>query len=183
MSTGAPDVKHTFSFSAGARRRTKRLLAGRAPLPAVLPEPGSLLLGSTALPHSGLRLPASVLPAPLSPVFSAILPEPGLSIFPPVGPLPLHQLHPSAPASGMALAEIALRGGGAPVTISPGSEPRPPAGVSSCPSAAARARGRGCRTRGRSPRDAPGTSRPRRSAGDYFFLSFFGISVLHPLVA
>lgn len=162
-------MKQTFcEFSTGPRRRTKRLLAEWAPLPAVLPEPGRLLLGSPALPHSGLRLPASVLPSPVPPVFPAILPEPG-HVFPPVRPLHLHQLHPSASASGMALAEVALRRGGAPVTVTPGSQPRPTAGVSSCPSAAPRSRGRGCSSRGRSSRDAPWTSRPGRSSGDFNF--------------
>lgn len=154
------------SLSAGPRGGTKRLFAERAPLPAVLPEPGRLLFGSPALPHSGLGLPASVLPPSLPAVFPAILPEPGLGLFPPVGPLPLHQLHPSTSASGMALTEVALRGGGAPVTVAPGSEPRSPAGVSSCPSVAARSRGRSRHARGRSPRDAPGTPRPGRPAGD-----------------
>lgn len=157
-----------FFFSTGPRGRTKRLLAEWAPLPAVLPEPGRLLLGSPALPHSGLRLPASVLPSPVPPVFLTILPEPG-HVFPPVRPLHLHQLHPSASASCMALAEVALRGGGAPVTVSPGSQPRPPAGVSSCPSAPPRSRRRSCCSWGRPSRDAPGTSRPGRSSGDYMF--------------
>lgn len=168
-------MKQTLSFSAGPRRRTKRLFAEWAPLPAVLPEPGRLLLGSPALPHSGLGLPASVLPSPLSPVVPAILTEPGLCVFPPVRPLPLHQLHPSTSASGMALAEVALRGRGAPVTVAPGSEPRPPTGVPSCPSAAARSRGRCCCSRGRSSWDAPGTSRPGGSAGDLVYLFRFSI--------
>lgn len=167
----APDMKQTFWFSAGPRRRTKRLFAERAPFPAVLPESGRLLLGSPALPHSGLRLPASLLPTPLSAVFIAILSEPGLCLFPPVRPLPLHQLHPSAPASSVALAEVALRGRGATVTVSPGFEPGPPSGVSSCPTAAARSRGRGCSARRRSSRDAPGTSRPGWSSGDFFCFS------------
>lgn len=155
------------SISAGPRRRTKWLFAERAPLPAVLPEPGRLLLGSPALPHSGLGLPASVLPTSLPAVVPAVLPEPGLGLFPPVGPLPLHQLHPPAPAGGMALTEVALRGRGPPVTVASGAEPRSPAGVPGCPSAAARSRGRRRGARGRSPRDAPGTPRPGGPAGHY----------------
>lgn len=156
------DVKRLFP--SGPRRGTQRLLPGWAPLPAVLPEPGRLLLGTSALPHSGLGLPAPVFPSPLPAVVSAVLPEPGL--FALVGPLPLHQLHPSASAGGMALAEVALRGGGAPVTVAPGSEPRPPSGVPSCPSAAARARGRRRRSRGGALGDAPGPPRPGGASGD-----------------
>lgn len=70
----------------------------------------------------------------------------------------------------MALTEVALRGGGPPVTVAPGSEPRSPAGVCGCPSAAARSRGRRRRARGRPPRDAPGTPRPGGPAGDYIHL-------------
>lgn len=159
-----PDV--TRLSLPGARRGTERLLPGRASLPAVLPEPGRLLLGPAALPHSGLGLPAPVLPSPLSAVVSTILSEPGLSLLPLVGPLPLHQLHPSASAGSMALAEVALRGGGPPVTVAPGPEPRPPAGVPGGASAAARARRRCCRARGRAPGDAPGPPRPGGPPGE-----------------
>lgn len=170
-----PDVKRLFP--PGPRRGTKRLFPGWAPLPAVLPEPGRLLLGTSALPHSGLGLPAPVFSSPVSAIVSAILSEPGLSLFALVGPLPLHQLHPSTPAGSMALAEVALRGGGAPVTVAPGSEPRPPSGVPSCPSAAARSRGR-CRcSRGRSPRDAFGPPRPGGASGESL-LFIFGLCVL-----
>lgn len=79
-----------FFLGAGARGRTERLLSERAPLPVVLPQPGRLLLGSPPLPHSGLRLPAAVLPSPVPAVVPVILPEPGLGLLPPVGPLPLH---------------------------------------------------------------------------------------------
>lgn len=170
-----PDVKRLFP--SGPRRGTKRLVPGWAPLPAVLPEPGRLLLGPSALPHSGLGLPAPVFPSPLPAVVSAVLSEPGLSLFALVGPLPLHQLHPSTSAGSMALAEVALRGGGAPVTVAPGSEPRPPAGVPSCPPAAARSRGRCCCSRGRSLRDASGPPRPGGASGDSFVF-IFGLCVL-----
>lgn len=162
-------------FASGPRRGTKRLFPGRAPLPAVLPQPGRLLVGTSALPHSGLGLPAPVFPSPLPAIVSAILSEPGLSLFPLVGPLPLHQLHPSASAGSMALAEVALRGGGAPVTVAPGSEPRPPSGVPSCPSAAARARGRCCCSRGRSPGDAFRPPRPGGSSGESLVFYFWAL--------
>lgn len=167
----APDTNRLFP--SGPCRGTKRLVSGWPTLPAILPEPGRLLLGTSALPHSGLGLPAPVFPSPLPAIVSAILPEPGLGLFPLVGPLPLHQLHPSTSAGSMALAEVALRGGGAPVTVTPGSEPRPPSGVPSCPSAAARSRGRCCSSRGRSLRDAPGPPRPGGSAGELFLASGF----------
>lgn len=170
-----PDVKRLFP--PGPRRGTQRLFPGWAPLPAVLPEPGRLLLGTSALPHSGLGLPAPVFPSPLSAIVSALLSEPGLSLFPPVGPLPLHQLHPSTSAGSMALAAVALRGGGAPVTVAPGSEPRPPSGVPSCPSAAARSRGRCCCPRGRSLRDAFGPPRPGGPSGESLVF-IFGLCVL-----
>lgn len=155
----------------GARRRTERLLSGRQALPAVLVEPGCLHGGAAALPHPGLRLPASVLPSTVPAVLSAVLPEPRLGLPAPVGPVPVHQLPPPAPAGRLALAEVALRGRGPTVSVSPGAEPGPPPGVRSRPAAPARPGGGGGGSGGRTPRDAPGTPRPGGAAGASFFLN------------
>lgn len=69
-----------LSLSAGARRRPELLPRG-SPLAAVLSVlTGGLLLGAAAVPHSGLGLPAAVLPAAVPAVVAAVRhgAEPGL---------------------------------------------------------------------------------------------------------
>lgn len=155
-------------FGAGAHGRTERLLSRGAPLPAVLAEPGRVLVRPPTLPHAGLRLPATLLSPSVPAVLAAVLPEPGLGLLPPAGPLLLHQLPASAPAGGMALAEVALRGRGAAGSVSPRAEPGPPPGILGRAAAPARPRGGRCGPRGGSSGDAPGTSRLGGSAGEKF---------------
>lgn len=160
----------------GPRGRTVQLLSQRPALAALLAEPGGLFLGSASLPHSGVRLPAALLPTSIPPVLAVLFPESRHRIPAFTGPLSVHQLPPPAPAGGVALPALALRGRGASVAVTPRSELRSAAGVSGRPAAAPSWTGRRSRgAGGRSSGDArDGSPRTGRHSGEFkhFIFSF-----------
>ncbi len=117
-------------LSTGPCGRTVQLLSGRATLAARFAEPGSVFLGSPALPHSGVRFPAALLSTSIPPVLTVLFPESRHRLPAFTGPLSVHQFPPSAPAGSVAFPALALRGRGASVAVTPRSEFRSAAGVS-----------------------------------------------------
>jgi len=158
------------------------LLSERTALPALLAEPGVLLLGSPALPHPSLGLPAALLPSSLSAVLTVLFPRPGHGIPAFTGALPVHQLAPPAPPApaGLALPALALRGRRATVSVPPRVEFRPASRVSRRPAAPAPRPGRRSRgAGGSSSGDAcNGASRAGGHSGEFSgalptFMRFF----------
>lgn len=108
---------------------------------ALLSESGGLLCGSSAVPHSGLGLPAALFPSSVSAGVALLLAGSGLGIPAPGRPVPVHQLPASASAGRLAPPTGPQpRGRGNPAAATPRTEPRASARIPRCSPAPARAR-------------------------------------------